>query len=152
MNSDLTYLASKCLNLTSKNRSKSCTCRSVSLSVQYLMQSYNWINFGHFFHFFFKFLTKHIKKEWQNVKVFWPPQLKNLNFVMLWPLLQCSISNCVLCYDQCQLNIALRQKKKLRKTQKALFLPYLQYLRQFFVEKKLTLPWKWSKIGLNKIM
>ena len=96
MNSDLTYLASKCFNLTSKNWSKSCTCRSVRLSVQYLMQSHNWIDFGLFFHFFCKFLTRHIKKEWQNVKVFWPPQLKNLKFAMLWPHFQRSISNCVL--------------------------------------------------------
>ena len=49
--------------------------------------------FWTFFSFFCKFLTRHIKKEWQNVKVFWPPQLKNLKFVMLWPQLQRSISN-----------------------------------------------------------
>ena len=95
MNSDLTYLASKCFNITSKNWSKSRTCRSVSLSVQCLMQSHKWIDFGHFFHIFCKFLTRNIKKM-TNSKVFWSPQLKNLKFVMPWPQLQRSISNCVM--------------------------------------------------------
>ena len=63
MNSDFSYFASKCFNLTSKNRSKSRTCWSVSLSVQYLMQSHNWIDFGDFFPFFCKFLTRHINKK-----------------------------------------------------------------------------------------
>ena len=51
----------------------------------------------HFFHFFCK-CKVHTKKEWQNVKIFWPPQLKNLKFVMLWPQLLRSISNCVIGY------------------------------------------------------
>ena len=96
LNSDFSYLAFKCFNLTSKNLLKSRTCPSISLSVQYLMQSHNWIDFGHFFpHFFCKLLTRHITKKndnWQHVKLFWPPQLKNLKYVMLWPQLLRSIS------------------------------------------------------------
>ena len=76
MNSDFSYLASKCFNLTSKNWSKSRTCRSVSLSVQYLMQSHNWIDFGHFFHFFCKFLTRHIKKRMTTCKIILTPTTK----------------------------------------------------------------------------
>ena len=63
MNSDLSYLASKCFNLTSKNWSKIRTCPSVSLSVQYLIQSLSWIDFGHVFLFFCKLLIKHFKKR-----------------------------------------------------------------------------------------
>ena len=97
VNSDFSYPASKCFNLTSKNRSKSCKCPSVSLSVQYLMQIHNWINFKHFFRFFCKFLTRHIQK-WQHITLFRPPQLKNLKFVMFRPQLLRSISNCVTMY------------------------------------------------------
>ena len=63
MNFDFSYLASKCFNLTSKNWSKSCTCLSVSLSLQYLMQSHNLIDFGNFSIFFCKFLTRHRRKK-----------------------------------------------------------------------------------------
>ena len=68
MNSYLTYLASQCFNLTSKNRSTSRTCRSVSLSVQYLMQSHNWIDFGFFFIFFCIFLQSKYKKRMTKCK------------------------------------------------------------------------------------
>ena len=76
MNSDFSYLASKCFNLTSKNRSKSCTCPSISLSVQYLMQNHNWIDFGHFFHFFCKFPKRHIKKRMTTCKIILTPTTK----------------------------------------------------------------------------
>ena len=69
MNSDFSYLASKCFNLTSKNWSKSCTCLRVSLSVQYLMQSHNWIDFGIFFSIFFvSFLQGKYKKRMRTCK------------------------------------------------------------------------------------
>ena len=97
MNSDFSYLASKGFNFTSKKCLKGCACPSISQSVQYLTQSHNWIDFGHF-PFFCRFHTRHIKKEWQTLKLFWPPQLKNLKFVMLWPQLLRSISNCVINY------------------------------------------------------
>ena len=52
MNSDFSYLASKCFNLTSKNLSKSCTCPSVSLD-----------SFWTFFCIFFvSFQNAHTKK------------------------------------------------------------------------------------------
>ena len=76
MNSNLAYLASKCFNSTSKNWSKSRTCWSVSLSVQYLMQSHNWINFEHFFHFFCKFLTRYIQKRMTKYKSILTPTTK----------------------------------------------------------------------------
>ena len=99
VNSEVSYLASKCFNLTSKNRLKSRTCLSVSLSVQYVMQSHNLIDFGHFYHFFCKFHTRHIKKEWEPVKLFWPP-LQLLR----------SISNCVIfqCRNQMFWGISLQ--------------------------------------------
>ena len=62
MNSDFSYFAYKCFNFNSKNWSKSCTCPSVSPSVQYVMQSENWTDFGLFFHLFCKYLTRHIQK------------------------------------------------------------------------------------------
>ena len=62
MNSNFSYLASKCFNITSKNQLKSCTCLSVSLSVQYVIQSHNWIDFGHFGHLFVSFLQGTSKK------------------------------------------------------------------------------------------
>ena len=40
---------------------------SVSLSVQYQMQSHNWIDFGHFPPIFCKFHTRHIKKTTCNI-------------------------------------------------------------------------------------
>ena len=76
MNSDFSYLASKCFNLTSKNRSKSCTCPSISLPVQYLMQNHNWIDFGHFFHFFCKFPKRQIKKRMTTCKIILTPTNK----------------------------------------------------------------------------
>ena len=76
MNSDFSYLASKCFNLTSKNRSKSRTCPSFSLSVQYLMQSHNWIDFGHFFHSFCKFPTRHIRRRMTTCKIILTPATK----------------------------------------------------------------------------
>ena len=76
MNSDFSYLASKCLNLTSKNRLKSRTCPSVSLSVHYLMQSHNWIDLGHFFQFFCNFLATHIKKRLTTYKIILTPSTK----------------------------------------------------------------------------
>ena len=76
MNSDFSYLASKCFNFTSKNWSKSYTCRRVSLSVQYLWQSHNLIDFGHFFHFFCKFLTRPIKKRMTTCKISLTPTTK----------------------------------------------------------------------------
>ena len=76
MNFDFSYLASKCFNLTSKNRSKSCTCPSISLSVQYLMQNHNWIDFGKFFNFFCKFPKRHIKKRMTTCKIIVNPQTK----------------------------------------------------------------------------
>ena len=76
MNSDFSYLASKCFNLTSKNRSKSCTCPSISLSVQYLMQNHTWIDFGHFFHFFVSFLKGTSKKRMTTCKIILTPTTK----------------------------------------------------------------------------
>ena len=96
MNSNFSYLTSKCSNLTSKNQLKSCNCLSVSLSVQYLIQSHNWIDFGHFFHFFCKFLTRYIKKIMTTCKIIFTPTNKEQKFLMLWPQLLRSISNCVI--------------------------------------------------------
>ena len=78
MNSDLTYLASKCFK-TSKNWSKSRTCQSVSLSVHYLMQSHNWIDFGHFFHFFVSLLQGTEKKRMKKCKSILTPTTKEPN-------------------------------------------------------------------------
>ena len=43
--------------------SKSRTCLSVSLSVQYVMQSDNWIDFGHFFPFLIVSFLQGTSKE-----------------------------------------------------------------------------------------
>ena len=93
------------------------------------MQSHNWIEFGHFFHFFCKFLKRHIKKELPHVKLFWPPQLKNLKFVMLWPQLLRSISNCVVFKNKPCIYLW--------------FYDVLYYLCSF-LNKSWTLPWKFD--------
>ena len=67
MHSDFSYLASKCFTLTFKDRSKSRMCLRVSLPVQYLMQSHNWIDFEHFFPFFVSFLQGTSKQNNDNM-------------------------------------------------------------------------------------
>ena len=118
MNSNLTYLASKYFK-TSKNWLKSRTCQSVSLSVHYLMQSHNWIDFGHFFHFFCKFLTRHIKEKNEKMyKVFWAPQLKNLKFC------QALATTSAFNLELCQAEVLRRNHSKIYYLLKVKVLPW----------------------------
>ena len=93
------------LNLQkSVEKSHMSECQSVS-AVPNAEPQLDW--FWTFFPFFVSFLQGTSKKDWQHVKVFWSPQLKNLKFVMLWPQLLRSISNCVIrdfSSHQCQPN------------------------------------------------
>ena len=64
------------LQLNLQNWLKSCTCLSISLSVQYLMQRHNWIDFGHIFHFFVWLLQGTHKKRMTTCKIILTPTTK----------------------------------------------------------------------------
>ena len=52
--------------------------------------------FWTFFPFFWNFITRHLQKKNEACKIIWTPTTKEPKFLMLWPQLVRSISNCVI--------------------------------------------------------